>query len=221
MPVVSSLRERRGKTRVFLDGEFWAELDAGFVVERGLFEGLELPEAELGDLRVSGERAPAMGRAFNLLGYRARSAGEVRDRLRRYGYAAETVEVVVERLEELGYLDDEEFARTAAREKSRKHGPRRIMADLRRGGVDEETAREAVEAQFSPGSELEAAREAARRRYNTSGSSGADGSAEARRVYGFLARRGYSAGVCTEVAREYRDVFQGEDDVDSAGAADA
>ena len=131
--------------------------------------------------------------------------------------------LVIERLEELGYLDDEEFARTAAREKSRKYGPRRIMADLRRGGVDEETAREATGAQFSEDSEFEAAREAARRRYNTRGSSGADGSAEARRVYGFLARRGYSVGVCAEVAREYRDASFGDSEVgeDSAGAADA
>ncbi len=226
MPVVSSLRERRGKTKVFLDGEFWAELDAGFVLERGLYEGVEIPEEELGELRVSGERAPAMNRALNLLGYRGRAAGEVRERLRRYGYSEGTVEVVVERLEELGYLDDREFARTAALEKSRKYGPRRIMADLRKGGVDEETAREATEAQFSEDSELQAAREAAQRRYNTRSSSGADSSAEARRVYGFLVRRGYSAGVCAEVAREYREDSLDESETggageDPSGAADA
>lgn len=209
MPVVSGLRERRGRTKVFLDGDFWAELEAGVVAERGLYEGLEIPAGALGDLRVAGERGPAMSRALNLLGYRARAAGEVRERLLRSGYGEETTELVVERLGELGYLDDEEFARTAAREKSRKYGPRRIMTDLCRGGVDGEVAREAVEAQFPEDSELEAAREAARRRYNRSGSSGADAGAEARRVYGFLVRRGYSAGVCAEVAREYRDALRG------------
>ncbi len=33
---------------------------------------------------------------------------------------------------------------------------------------------------------------------------GVGSDAEARRVYGFLVRRGYSAEVCAEVAREYR-----------------
>jgi regulatory protein len=44
------------------------------------------------------------------------------------------------------------------------------------------------------------ARSAAARRYNGRGSD-----AEARRVYGFLVRRGYSAEVCAQVAREYRE----------------
>jgi regulatory protein len=46
---------------------------------------------------------------------------------------------------------------------------------------------------------VQLARSAAAQRYNKGGSG-----AEARRVYGFLMRRGYSAGVCADVAREYR-----------------
>ena len=140
-----------------------------------------------------------MSRALNFLGYRARSGREVRDRLRRYGYGEETVGGVVGRLEELGYLDDAEFARLAAREKARKYGPRRVSVELRRSGVDGEIAREAVEEEFAGRSELETALSVASRRYNREGSE-----AEARRVYGFLMRRGYSAEVCAEVAREFR-----------------
>ena len=100
----------------------------------------------------------------------------------------------------LGYLDDEEFARTVVREKARKYGPRRVSADLRRSGVDAELAQGLVEEEFAERSEVEAARSAAARRYNRGGSD-----AEARRVYGFLVRRGYSAEVCAQVAREYRE----------------
>ena len=60
-------------------------------------------------------------------------------------------------------------------------------------------AAEAVEKEFAGRSELEEARSAASRRYNGEGSE-----AQARRVYGFLARRGYSGEVCAEVAREHR-----------------
>ena len=89
-------------------------------------------------MRVAGERPLAMGRALNLLGYRARSEAEIRERLGRYGYAGETIEAVVVRLEELGYLDDEEFARLKAREKARRYGPRRVSVELRKSGVGEE-----------------------------------------------------------------------------------
>jgi regulatory protein len=201
MPEITRVRERRGRARIFVDGEFWAEIDADVAVERGLREGVALGLEELEAARVAGERALAMNRALHFLGYRARSRSEVRERLRRYGYGEETVRAVIGRLEELGYLDDEEFARTVVREKARRYGPRRVSADLRRSGVDTELAQGIVEEEFAERSEVEAARSAAARRYNRGGSD-----AEARRVYGFLMRRGYSAGVCAEVAREYRGV---------------
>jgi regulatory protein len=199
VPEITGLRERRGRARIWVDGEFWAEIDADVAAERGLREGVALGLQELEEVRVAGERALAMNRALHFLGYRARSRREVRERLQRYGYGEETVEVVVGRLEELGYLDDEEFARAAAREKARRYGPRRVLGELRRSGVDAELAQGVVDDEFAQRSEFEEARSLAARRYNRGGSD-----AEARRVYGFLMRRGYSAEVCAEVAREYR-----------------
>jgi regulatory protein len=200
MPEITGVRERRGKARISVDGEFWAEVDAGVAFERGLLEGAAFSCEELDRARVAGERPIAMGRALNLLGYRARSEAEVRDRLRRYGYVEETIEVVVDRLRELGYLDDAEFARLKAREKARRYGPRRVSVELKKSGVGEALAREIVEEEFAGRSEVGEARSAAARRYNGRGSD-----AEARRVYGFLVRRGYSAEVCAQVAREYRE----------------
>ena len=199
MPEITGVKERRGKARIFVDGEFWAELDADIAIERGLREGAAFSTGELEEARVAGERPLAMGRALNLLGYRARSEGEIRTRLAGYGYAPGTSEAVVSRLLEIGYLDDEEFAREKAREKARRYGPRRVSADLLKSGVGRELAASAVEEEFAGRSEVEDARSAAARRYNGGGSE-----AEARRVYGFLARRGYSTGVCAEVAGEYR-----------------
>ena len=182
-----------------MDGEYWAELDASVAIERGLREGASFSSGELEEVRVAGERPLAMARALNLLGYRARSEAELRERMRRYGYAGGTAEVVVRRLEELGYVDDGEFARVKAHEKARRYGPRRVALELRKSGVGGKLAEEAVEQEFAGRSEVEEARSAASRRYNGQGSE-----AQARRVYGFLARRGYSGEVCAEVAREHR-----------------
>jgi regulatory protein len=203
LPEITGVRERRGRSAVSVDGEFWAELDSAVATESGLREGAALSWEELDGIRVAGERPLAMTRALNLLGYRARSEGELRERLGRYGYAPETVEAVIGRLGELAYLDDEEFARQRAQEKARKYGPRRVSADLMKSGVGRELASRAVAEEFEGRSELADARSAAARRYNGQGSE-----AEARRVYGFLARRGYSAGVCAEVAKEHRGTAQ-------------
>jgi regulatory protein len=200
VPEITGVRERRNRAWVSVDGEFWAELDAAVAAESGLREGAEFSPEELGRIRIAGEKPVAMGRALNLLGYRARSEAEIRDRLARYGYVGETIEGVVLRLEELGYLDDAEFARMKAREKARRYGPRRVSVELKKSGVGEALAREVVEEEFAGRSEVGEARSAAARRYNGRGSD-----AEARRVYGFLVRRGYSVEVCAQVAREYRE----------------
>ncbi len=206
MPVVTGVIERHGRAKIFVDDEFWAELDAQVAAEHGLFEGAVLSDAGLAEARVAGEKPLAMNRALGILSYRARAKGELRERLVRMGYAEGTVSAVVVRLEELGYLDDEEFARNLAREEARKkYGPRRILGDLRRAGVAEKVARETVEEEFAERSEYETALAIARQRYNT----GEGSDAQARRVYGFLMRRGYSAGVCAEVAREYRQETDG------------
>ncbi len=206
MALITGVRRRGERAKVYVEGEFWAEIDAGVASERGLYKGAELSEEELAEALRLGDRALAMSRALNFLGYRARAAGEIRERLRRYGYAGETVDEVVGRLSELGYVDDLEFARTAAREKALKYGPRRVSTDLRMKGIDEDTVREVVEEEFRGRSELEDARSAAVRRYNTVKGS----EAESRRVYGFLMRRGYSTVVCAEIAREYGGSRTGE-----------
>lgn len=203
MPEITRISEKRGLARLQVDGEPFAEIDLDTVLERGLYEGLSLTWEELQEVRLQGERSLAQSRAFRYLGYRARSVQEVRERLIRYGYGEQTVEEVLQRLQELGYLDDAQFARQVASERSGKYGPRRVMEDLWRSGVGERVAREAVEEEFSSISEYETARAAVRRRYNDH--EGSD--ALARRVHGFLARRGYSPGVCSEIAREYRGKF--------------
>jgi regulatory protein len=200
MPEITRVRERLNRARISVDGEFWAEIDAAVAIESGLREGAELSQEELDRVRVAGEKPVAMGRALNLLGYRARSEAEIRDRLTRYGYIRETTDAVVLRLQELGYLDDAAFARLKAREKARRYGPRRVSLELKKSGVRETLAREIVQEEFAGRSEVGEARSAAARRYNGRGSD-----AEARRVYGFLVRRGYSAEVCAQVAREYRE----------------
>jgi regulatory protein len=206
MPEITGVRERRGKARVFVDGEFWAEMDPGVVALHGLRKGIVLSSEELAEARSAGERTLAVSRALNFLGYRARSEKEVSDRLRLYGYSEGTVEGVIRRLRELGYLDDEEYARYVVREKARRYGPRRISAELRKSGVDAELTREVIDEEFAGRSELEDARSIAAQRYNRGGSD-----ADARRVYGFLVRRGYSSEVCAEVAREYREASGAEE----------
>jgi len=75
--------------------------------------------------------------AVRFLGTRPRTRWELERRLRRAGADDSTVESTVERLAELGYLDDAAFARWWGEQRDRHapRGRRMIEAELRRHGV--------------------------------------------------------------------------------------
>lgn len=157
--------------------------------------------------------------ALSLLSVRVRSRKELRDRLRRKEYPARIVSVVLDGLEEEGWLDDAAFARALVRDRVRfKHrAPIRLEQELRRKGVARDIAAEAVrqvfdEEEISP---RELAVEAALGWLRRQGAETAallagddwseDLQREKRRLVGYLARRGFrgsAAVAAVDAARE-------------------
>ncbi|UCG35179.1 MAG: regulatory protein RecX [Candidatus Omnitrophota bacterium] len=78
----------------------------------------------------------ALGYAFLLLKYRARSKKEIIDRLKRKGYPPSSTDKVIAYLQEYNYLNDEEFARMFVSSSLEKGwGPRRIKFEFKKLGV--------------------------------------------------------------------------------------
>jgi regulatory protein len=77
------------------------------------------------------------GYALRLLGGRAHSVGELREKLRRRAERAGAVEEILARLKDAGYLDDRKFAESfaAARLANDKLGRGRVVRDLRQRRV--------------------------------------------------------------------------------------
>ena len=133
-------------------------------------------------------------RALNLLALRARSARELRRQLLRKGEPADNVDVAIARLHAAGFLDDGAFARQLARSKAVGAGMsrRRIQQELGRRGVARDVGDGAIadvfeEEQLDEGALAEhAARKKLRALKNL------DPATRNRRLYSFLARRGYN-----------------------------
>ncbi len=82
----------------------------------------------------------AMNTALRLLSVRARSIKEIRAKLTDKGVEGPVLEKVIEKLLDLNYLDDTEFAGQWARHLAFNllYGNRRIEASLREKGIPEE-----------------------------------------------------------------------------------
>jgi regulatory protein len=152
--------------------------------------------------------AHARGICLKLLTARPRSRAELAEALRRRGVTADVAEPVLDRLAEVGLVDDAAFAETTVHSGHayRGLGRRALSAELRHKGVADEVAREAVAA-VAPEDEEQRARELVRRRLRTTSPAGAEGTAGddgklARRLAAMLARKGYSAGLAWRVVRD-------------------
>ena len=85
--------------------------------------------------------------AMRLLEVRSRTVSDLRVRLSRAGYPASLVDGAVDRLVELGLLDDEAYARQwlESRDRGRPRGERVLRQELRLRGVPQETATAALQ----------------------------------------------------------------------------
>lgn len=76
--------------------------------------------------------------ALRCLTYRAYSAAEIKQKLMNKGYTAEDVARAVVWLLEYGYLDDRKLAANYIESRMGIYGFRRIQAELKRRGIDEQ-----------------------------------------------------------------------------------
>lgn len=133
------------RVNVYLDGEYAFALPA--IEAARLKVGQALSEADIGALRASDAAAKAYDRAVQYLSVRPRSAAEVRRRLAQAEVDPDTVETVVAKLTEQGYLNDAEFARYWVENRLlfRPKGEQALRQELRRAGVDSETIQQSLE----------------------------------------------------------------------------
>lgn len=150
--------------------------------------------------------------ALGLLEGRPRTRRELEQALARRRVPAEAAGEVLDRLTDVGLIDDAAFARAwvDSRHTGRGLGRRALSAELRRKGVDGDVVASAV-GSVSVEDETAAARVLVERRMRAM--SGLDRTVKARRLSGLLARKGIPAGVAQRVVREALDL--GDDDGDA------
>lgn len=137
----------------------------------------------------------ALEYAYRLLNYRQRSIRELRNRLHLKGYGEAETEEAVERLKELGFLDDPVFARSLRhRAEEYKHlGRVGAKGYLRRMGI----APAETEAALDGYDELIVARRLVEKKLRNMGP--LSDKKVRRRLSGYLQRRGYSSATIRKV----------------------
>lgn len=126
------------RVNVYLDGKFAFGLAAIEAIR--LKRGQVLSDADIERLQAADDVEQAREKALRFLSSRPRSEWEVRQNLQKAGYAAGTIDRVLERLRGVGLVDDAAFARywLDNRAQFKPKGAVALRQELRRKGVDRE-----------------------------------------------------------------------------------
>ena len=185
---------REGRLAVIVDGQPAATVSLDDIERLNLHVGATIDPAALSEADAD---CALYDRALRLLAARSRSAAEIRRRLRRDGAVADRIERVVGTLVFRGFLDDATHARavTRSRVRSRAASSRRIEQELHRQGVAPDVATEAINEVFADEAVDESAVALAVARKRAALLADLPAPVQRRRLYGFLARRGYSPDI--------------------------
>ncbi len=146
MTITAIEPKRKGLSALYIDGEFAMKLDTEVLLSHRVDVGNEIDDEKLHELINSSDIKRAKDKAMWLISYRDHAKKELIEKVSKDS-SKEAAIKAVERLEELGLIDDEKFAKRYAHELlSVKHiSPTGAIRKLIEKGIDRELANDVVD----------------------------------------------------------------------------
>ena len=146
--VIQELKPSRrveGRWLAVLEDGSILRVGEGEVVSFALYTGKELSEEEAAQLQDAARRSGLKTRAIELLMRKPQSRKELVRKLLEWEASEEEASAICARMEELGYLDEREYARRIVRHYAAKgFGERKLRDELYRRGIPRELWEEAM-----------------------------------------------------------------------------
>lgn len=199
--------QKRNKKRVniYIDEAYAFSL--GLNEAARLHKGQQLSDDEIEALREQDSVTWATDVAARFLSYRPRSIAEVRQHLAQKETADLVIDAAIDRLINLGYLDDHAFAAfwVQSRNASKPLSPRALRYELRQKGVANAIIDEVLADLDAADSALRAAEIQARRLRGSTRRTFRD------KLNGVLLRRGFSYGTVRDTIRQLMETLENDD----------
>jgi len=203
MVITSAIKQKNNPEmlRISIDGEYAFSIPEDEYFRLNLYEEKELTQLEIDTIREESVIKLAKRSGIRLLAARDRSEQEVRDRLLQKGFDADVTESAILQLKSMGYVNDSLFARkfVSDRLKLKPMSKKALAVELQKKGIEQELISEVLdECELD---ELSMAHRLAKKKY---GKYDLNDPKIQRKVYSFLAYRGYSQSIAQEVMQIMR-----------------
>lgn len=207
MAIISQIEiQKRNKQRVnlYVDGEYYSGLQLVAVARLGLREGAEVDEATLKEAVHQSEISYAFEKCVDYLSKSMKTTKQIRDYLRKKGVVSEVEEIVVQKLKDYHYVDDQLYIQLYTEQNSLSKGQRRIKNELMQKGIYKEMAEQVeVDDQKQRQTAVELSQKYMKNKTNDFKT--------LQKLQRFLVYRGFDYDVVSQIIGQYR---SGEDDWD-------
>lgn len=146
MLITASEERKKGMTALYIDGEYAVSVDTVTLASSRFHTGSDITDDELYELLRASRISRAKEKALYLIEYRSRTRKELRDKLLPL-FGEEAAEAAIERLEQLGLIDDEGFARDYAEQliKRKLYSRERAAFEMMKKGIDKDIIEEVLD----------------------------------------------------------------------------
>lgn len=132
--------KRSDRYSIFVDGKYSFSLSESELISSGVHNGQELDKAGLDKFKETSRLDKAYALVLKLVARRARSEKELRDYLRRKQQDEDSSQTILNKLSEIGMINDEDFAKrwVDSRRLLKPVSRRRLIMELRQKGISSE-----------------------------------------------------------------------------------
>ena len=197
---ITPQKHNKGRVSIFADGKYAFSMDEVDCVLNKLKIGADISREDIQRLSIEANRSKAMSKAMDILSRKPVSARDLVNKLAEKGYDKEVAQSVVDEMAELGYIDDEAYARLYVEYAAEKHyGTSKIRYELGHHGVSSDIISLVLEE--SGDTDIEELASLVLQKY---GNCDFDDIKQRQRVTRFLASRGYGFDDINDVIRYCR-----------------
>lgn len=147
MELTAAEPRRKSLVQLYLDGEAAVKIDAEIFLRSRLKPGDKISDEELHELIQASDTRRAQEKALYLLEHRSHSKKELAEKIARTAASKQAAQAAAERMEELGLINDEAYARDLARHLfgTKHYGVMRVRQELRLKGIEDELIDELID----------------------------------------------------------------------------
>lgn len=135
--ITNIIKYNKNKHSIFLDGSFFCVLNDETIIKEKIFINKTISKQNLEKIQLENEKIDALNKCLKLLAV-PKTKKQIIDHLYLKGYSNLTVNHCINKLEEYGYINDENFAKLYLESYKNKKGKRLLEFELKTKGVSEE-----------------------------------------------------------------------------------